>query len=370
MTLDLPCDNNSESRCGSEGSQGSRSEWKGVSNLWNNISTQISVSESDKHKPPLNVSYISPLQPATNSTGSVPDAVLAAAAAAAVSSSTRSSTPLAISPTSLSRRYSPPSGTISSSSPSPPLQQEHLHHQHHHHQHQLQRHHSHQASVIMHPQQQNSSSPPLPPSTGNIATISSSAPPPSSLVPVNSAAEDSVGGQIAPGDNYSYVQLTTVHEDPPLIRATRRDSNSSLKKRPALTTVGGMGTDSPCGGLGTVMKTRLRCRYCQEFYTEEWNTRGACEYAPDCFRSMIDRIPGLQCARGLVYHCMSDSEGDTVAHPCDCSAVDGACTKRWFGLALLSLLVPCLWCYPPLKACHVVGVSCGLCGNRHRPYVV
>lgn len=26
MTLDLPCDNNSESRCGSEGSQGSRSE--------------------------------------------------------------------------------------------------------------------------------------------------------------------------------------------------------------------------------------------------------------------------------------------------------------------------------------------------------
>lgn len=178
-------------------------------------------------------------------------------------------------------------------------------------------------------------------------------------------------GQIAPGDNYSYVQLTTtVHDsDPPLIRATaRRDSTSSLKKRAAAAATA---ADSPLGmGGTTVMKTRLRCRYCQEFYTEEWNKRGACEHAPDCFRTMIDRIPGMPCARGLVYHCMSDAEGDTVAHPCDCVAtVDGSCTKRWFGLALLSLLMPCLWCYPPLKACHVVGVSCGMCGGKHKPYI-
>lgn len=180
----------------------------------------------------------------------------------------------------------------------------------------------------------------------------------------------------APGDNYSYVQLTTaIHDsDPPLIRhnatttAARRDSTCSLKKRSATGAVLG---DSPLGGAGaTVMKTRLRCRYCQEFYTEEWNKRGACDYAPDCFRTVIDRIPGMPCARGLVYHCMSDAEGDTVAHPCDCgAAVDGGCTKRWFGLALLSLLMPCLWCYPPLKACHVAGISCGLCGGKHKPYI-
>lgn len=287
----------------------------------------ISLPESDKL--PLNVSYISPPQPANNSTGSVPDAVLG---------SIRGSTPLAISPRSLSRRYSPPSGTVSSSSPSPPPGGVHQ-------------------------------SPPA----SKIATISSSA-----ALPTPPPTGDSQA--LPPGDNYSYVQLTTVHEDPPLIRATtRRDSTCSLKKRPALTTVGGGGgpggvggvgvVGGECAGLGTVLKSRLQCRYCQEFYSEEWNTRGACEYAPDCFRSMMDRIPGMQCARGLVYHCMSDSEGDTVAHPCECAAVDGACTKRWFGVALLSLLLPCLWCYPPLKACHMVGVSCGLCGSRHRPYV-
>lgn len=186
-----------------------------------------------------------------------------------------------------------------------------------------------------------------------------------------------LGGHIAPGDNY-YVQL---HDDPPLIRATRRDSTCSLKKRT------GGGGDSPSlimkestgfglSGLGGAamaglpMKARLRCRYCQEFYTEEWNTKGACDYAPDCFRTMIDRLPGMPCARGLVYHCMSDAEGDTVAHPCDCAGgVDGSCTKRWFGLALLSLLMPCLWCYPPMRACHYVGISCGVCGGKHKPYV-
>lgn len=224
---------------------------------------------------------------------------------------------------------------------------------------------------MSHPPQQQTPPPPATQTTitGKIATISSSTP--STLIPPTNAGDDA-GTVITPGDNYSYVQLTTtVHDsDPPLIRAaTRRDSTCSLKKR---TTVPG---DSPLGTgqamTTTMMKTRLRCRYCQEFYTEEWNKKGACDYAPDCFRTMIERLPGMQCARGLVYHCMSDAEGDTVAHPCACvgTGVDGNCTKRWFGLALLSLLMPCLWCYPPLKACHVMGVSCGVCGGKHKPHV-
>lgn len=301
----------------------------------------------------MNTSYISPAAPQDTVVGTSANA------------GSRSSTPLACSPTSLQRRHSPPSGTVSSSSPSPPLQQQH----HHHHLPQQ----FHQTSVITHP----------PHITGKIATISSSTPsaiippPPSSggvlAMGDQGTITTTAGGQIAPGDNYSYVQLTTttVHDsDPPLlIRAsTRRDSTCSLKKR-----AGSNPADSPLGTLGntaTVMKTRLRCRYCQEFYTEEWNRRGACDYAPDYFRSMIDRIPGMPCARGLVYHCMSDAEGDTVAHPCDCvGAVDSSCTKRWFGLTLLSLLMPCLWCYPPMKACHVMGVSCGLCGGKHKPCV-
>lgn len=68
-------------------------------------------------------------------------------------------------------------------------------------------------------------------------------------------------------------------------------------------------------------------RYCQEFYAEEWNKKGACDFAPDCFRNCLDDITGIKCARCMMYHCMSDAEGDTVAHPCECVRENG-CTKR------------------------------------------
>lgn len=117
---------------------------------------------------------------------------------------------------------------------------------------------------------------------------------------------------------------------------------------------------------------RIYCRYCQEFYQEEWNRKGSCAFAPDCIKSGIDTISGMMCARCMLYHCMSDSEGDLINHPCSCSsnaAEEVSCTKRWVGLALLSLLVPCLWCYPPLKACHMIGVQCGVCGGKHKPQI-
>lgn len=134
-------------------------------------------------------------------------------------------------------------------------------------------------------------------------------------------------------------------------------------------------------------------RYCQEFYTEEWNRKGACEFAPDCFKNGLEQISGMMCARCMLYHCMSDAEGETPQNPCECVFENG-CTRRyveimddissstnqptiqiyyfacrWIGLALLSLVVPCLWCYPPLRACHWVGVSCGICGGKHKPQI-
>lgn len=174
---------------------------------------------------------------------------------------------------------------------------------------------------------------------------------------------------MVPGDNYSYVQITDVHEynypvmeEPvgPFIGG-RRDSTSSLKKRNALDA-------QPVKEAGTLIKTRLRCRYCQEFYHEEWNYKGSCDYAPDCFKTAIENMSGMLCARCMLYHCMRDSEGETASHPCSCTPESG-CTKRWIGLALLSLLVPCLWCYPPLRACHWIGVSCRLCGGKHKPQI-
>lgn len=150
------------------------------------------------------------------------------------------------------------------------------------------------------------------------------------------------------------------------------------------------------------------------------NRRGACDFAPDCVRSTIDAVSCVGCAQCLLYHCYADSEGDFAPQPCsscvtsesgarrgghqqlhehhprhhhhhnhnhhqqrhschgeqrrrddDDDADDAACCgadsppKRWFGLALLSLVVPCLWCYLPLRACYRCGVRCGCCGRPH-----
>ncbi|XP_052896203.1 sprouty-related, EVH1 domain-containing protein 1 isoform X3 [Anopheles moucheti] len=202
---------------------------------------------------------------------------------------------------------------------------------------------------------------------------------PSPLISSNKPGDEKVT-PLVPGDNYSYVQITDVHdynypviEEPPIggsLIGGRRDSTSSLKKRNALDAAANTGDTSipPMMKEGTLIKTRLRCRYCQEFYNDEWNHKGSCDYAPDCFRTAIENVSGMPCARCMLYHCMKDSEGETAAHPCLCTGESG-CTKRWIGLALLSLLVPCLWCYPPLRACHWIGVSCRLCGGKHKPQI-
>lgn len=215
----------------------------------------------------------------------------------------------------------------------------------------------------------------------------------STLAPaIQAPPPPTTAGQIAPSENYSYVTLTAVHHDYnyPVVEQpvgaqvlnARRESISAVKKRNALEAAQAMAaaqTTAPKPASKPIQKqsvsdilkkeTRLRCRYCHELYNDDFNGRGACEYAPDPFRSGYECISGMGCARCMIYHCMSDAEGETTQHPCDCNASDSGCTKRWLGLALLSLFVPCLCCYPPLRSCHLLGISCGICGGRHKPHV-
>ncbi|EEB19694.1 sprouty protein evh1 domain containing protein, putative [Pediculus humanus corporis] len=169
-------------------------------------------------------------------------------------------------------------------------------------------------------------------------------------------------------DNYPYVQLTTVHEyiypGADASKVSQHDSTTgSLKKR----SLEALPPPTAKQGKKEMRKLgRQRCRYCQELFVEEENKKGACEYAPDCIRSAIDEVSCVRCARCMLYHCMADAEGDFAQHPCECTSDEG-CSRRWLGLAILSILVPCLWLYPPLRACHWCGVRCGLCGGRHRP---
>ncbi|XP_033211944.1 sprouty-related, EVH1 domain-containing protein 1 isoform X2 [Belonocnema kinseyi] len=167
-------------------------------------------------------------------------------------------------------------------------------------------------------------------------------------------------------DNYPYVQLTTLNheylypafDDHKVDRLDRRNSASSLKKPDII--------DSQPTKNTTKRNIRFRCKHCQELYSEQHNPRGSCEYAPDSIKRGIATVSCLSCAQCMLYHCMSDAEGDFAQNPCSCSTEEG-CGRRWLGLALLSLIVPCLWIYPPLRAVHWCGMSCGVCGGRHHP---
>ncbi len=111
---------------------------------------------------------------------------------------------------------------------------------------------------------------------------------------------------------------------------------------------------------------RSHCKYCHEYYLTEENYRGACDSAPDRAKKCIDGASCIACAHGMLYHCMSDPDGG-YPHPCICDKSDESNCKKWTVLTVLSIFVPCLWCYWPLMACYKCGVACHCCGGKHAP---
>ena len=111
---------------------------------------------------------------------------------------------------------------------------------------------------------------------------------------------------------------------------------------------------------------QVKCVHCQQFFNPEVNRRGTCPDAPDETERCIGRVTCIQAATTMMYHCMSDAEGD-FSEPCSCDITgDDHFCQRWLSLGFLSLFVPCLWCYFPLKCCHMCGTKCGCCGGKHK----
>ncbi len=119
----------------------------------------------------------------------------------------------------------------------------------------------------------------------------------------------------------------------------------------------------------TVYSNTKRCTACQEYFNPEKNRRGACRDGTDEMNSCIEKVSCICCANGMIYHCcVSDLDEPQVLDACSCDMSNTSCyqlCQRWLGLGLLSLFVPCLWCYLRLKCCHWCGVQCGCCGARH-----
>uniref|UniRef100_A0A671SBE3 Sprouty-related, EVH1 domain-containing protein 2 n=1 Tax=Sinocyclocheilus anshuiensis TaxID=1608454 RepID=A0A671SBE3_9TELE len=115
-------------------------------------------------------------------------------------------------------------------------------------------------------------------------------------------------------------------------------------------------------------RERLRCVYCQNMFSPAENGRGRCQEAPDPVQTCIRRVSFMWCADSLLYHCMSDPEGD-YSDPCSCDASEERFCLRWLALLGLSLLAPCMCCYAPLRACYHCGVACHCCGGKHKAAV-
>uniref|UniRef100_A0A3B5BJN3 Sprouty-related, EVH1 domain-containing protein 2 n=1 Tax=Stegastes partitus TaxID=144197 RepID=A0A3B5BJN3_9TELE len=112
---------------------------------------------------------------------------------------------------------------------------------------------------------------------------------------------------------------------------------------------------------------RAQCEHCGEAFYISDNRRGRCQDAPDPVRACIRRVSCMWLADTMLYHCMSDPEGD-YSDPCSCDGAEGGgrLGTRWLALLGLSLVAPCLCLYPPLHACHRAGLACGCCGGRHK----
>ncbi|XP_062916760.1 protein sprouty homolog 2-like isoform X1 [Mobula hypostoma] len=74
------------------------------------------------------------------------------------------------------------------------------------------------------------------------------------------------------------------------------------------------------------------------------------------FQSALDYGTCVCCVKGLFYHCSNDDEDNCADNPCSCS--QGHCCARWTAISLISIFLPCLWCYLPAKGCLRVCQGC------------
>ena len=145
------------------------------------------------------------------------------------------------------------------------------------------------------------------------------------------------------------------------VESTKKPLTVPVKPLSAFKTDNG---DRGCQSKGVWLQ-RARCQHCRVVFDTGDNQPGSCDSAPDMVGSGIERVTCVFCTKCIMYHCMSDADGD-FQHPCQCDAGDSNHCKKWTVLTILSFFIPCLWCYWPLNMCHKCGIACGLCGGRHK----
>uniref|UniRef100_A0A8C5BVY3 Protein sprouty homolog 1 n=1 Tax=Gadus morhua TaxID=8049 RepID=A0A8C5BVY3_GADMO len=81
---------------------------------------------------------------------------------------------------------------------------------------------------------------------------------------------------------------------------------------------------------------------------------GQCLCSPE---SALEHGTCMCLVKGAFYHCSNDDQGDSCADQ-PCSLSRSHCCSRFLCMGALSLVFPCLLCYPPVKGCLKAGQSC------------
>lgn len=97
---------------------------------------------------------------------------------------------------------------------------------------------------------------------------------------------------------------------------------------------------------------KCRCEACQQ--PKALPSRWVCGDKFHCSaHNLLEHATCLCCAKGVFYHWAKDTDLDS-----DVSCADKPCScgpqhfwARWGCLAVMSAVLPCLCCYPPLKMC-------------------
>ncbi|XP_070491643.1 protein sprouty [Chironomus tepperi] len=114
---------------------------------------------------------------------------------------------------------------------------------------------------------------------------------------------------------------------------------------------------------------RCRCEECQR--PRQLPYKWICNDNFLCSaETIIDYASCLCCVKGLYYHCAKDHELDCDSEtircaedPCSCAPYKRA--SRWGCLSALSLLLPCLLCYWPMRGCVSLCAKCYAKHSRH-----
>lgn len=108
---------------------------------------------------------------------------------------------------------------------------------------------------------------------------------------------------------------------------------------------------------------RCRCEGCQR--PRQLPSRWLCGKSCLCSaESVLDYATCLCCVKALFYHCSKDHEidnenGNSISCADDpCSCLPHRRTTRWGCLGALSIFLPCLACYWPMRGCISLCASC------------